>query len=617
MALDLRWKEPQGSGNPQLLRWAQDTTRELRKGTFQRLLHYVIAWLDPNATAEENKATLNAAAAELAPGKVLLIPEVGGACLIDTTGGLTDAVEITHDDVTVIIHGHLKANYSAVETNPAYIFDLVGDRIKFLGSGKIEGDGQFHVSATTTANMPGLVYVRGDKFSCEGLTVRRTPETGFMLIGDFASFSNVLFEGGPITWEASTIPPDYDTVNPDYDGSAHFFIVATGSIGHSAINCRFLPDEDGGSVVNAIFTAGVSGVAAFNRVEGCICENAWEKLFYGYGDRNICSANNIKAVYPYGYTDAIRMWGYFSISAHNTIDGYRSGIQMLDSFGSKILFNELLDIRNSGINVEHFTNTAGGFTDQVNYAQVFGNLVRRDSSQAGDPRFGIRYLGHSDAHMFGPDVSFNTLEGWGTEESDYAMQITAGSGRQIQNGRCQSNLFVDCASGLIATRFAKGSIFDNKFKGMSHVHIHLVGGDDIFVHRNTGTGSGSADEWSLSQATGGDSPTNVRYVDNSSTGVANIGIRNHAFGSSTENSARGNQWTAKALIKSATLSAAATTTVTHGGVAAHASITVMPQDNAGAALRVYGVQNAPDLDIKTGTGGAAAGTEVVRYEIIQ
>lgn len=33
MALDLRWKEPVGSANEQLRRWAEDTTRELRKGS--------------------------------------------------------------------------------------------------------------------------------------------------------------------------------------------------------------------------------------------------------------------------------------------------------------------------------------------------------------------------------------------------------------------------------------------------------------------------------------------------------------------------------------------------------------------------------------------------------
>lgn len=572
----------------------------------------------PSNSAAVNMAGLKAAIATLIDGRSLLIPDLGGVINFDTTGGLTGAATITHDNVTVILNGHIKANYSAEEANPAFILRMNGRNIKMRGSGTIEGDGAFHLGGVTSIQFPGLVYVQGANFSCQGLRIRRPPQTAFMVVGDNASICHNHFEGGPITWEASTIAPDYDTVNPAYAGSGHFHIVATGCDGHDFSHNRFVPDEDGGTVVNAIFTSGVAGNARWTRVIGNYCENAWEKLFYGYGDRNICIGNNIKAEAPYGYTDAIRVWGAYNITALNTIDGYRSGIQCLDALGCKIVHNTFVNLRDSGINVQHFTDIAGGFTGTVNYITVKGNYIHRDPGQAGDPRFGVRLLGNSEAHMFGCEVEDNILIGWGTAETEFAMELSGGTALQLQNSKCKNNFFVSCASGIRATRFAKGSVYDNKFYDMSHVWTHLVGGDDIDVDRNSGSGGGT---WSLSQATGGDVPTNVRYANNRSTGCSNIGIRDFSFGSVTENYAEGNQWTAKALVGGATLSNAASTTVTHGGIAPHASIMLIPTTAVFATLQavrgLYASVSTNDFAVATGDGSLAAGTEAFRYKILQ
>lgn len=616
--------EPAHEGKIRSLdRFLPDGTTSASNGGWWELMEPVLATtmfgMSSAGTAAANMTALKAAIAALSDGQVLCIPEMGGIATIDTTGGLTGAAEIDQDDVTIIIDGHIQANYSDEESNPAYIFKTTGRNIKFRGSGTIEGDGEFHVGGVTSLNFPGLVYVQGDNFSCEGLKLRRPPQTAFMVVGDNASICHNHFEGGPITWEASTIPPAYTLVNPDYDGSGHFHIVATGSVGHDFSHNRFLPDEDGGSVVNAIFSAGVAGVASYCRVQGNYCLNAWEKLFYGYGDRNIVVGNNIVAVYPYGYTDAIRVWGNYSIVAFNTIDGYRGACQMLDSLGSKFVYNNCINLRDSGVNVQHFTSIADGFTGTVAYNVVKGNLIIRDSAQAGDPRFGIRVHGHADGHIFGCEVTENILANWGTAETEYALQINAGTGTQIQKSKCNDNFMVSCASGILATRFSDGQVNRNRFYDMSDVWIHVSGGDSIQVDANRGSAGGT---YGLSQSTGSDVPTNVRYTNNHLFGLSNIAIRNYSFGSASENWAEGNQWTAKALVGGATLSSAATSTITHGGVAPHATITLIPT-SAGFATLVgstkspYTGVSSNDFVVTTANSTPAVGTETFRYKIIQ
>lgn len=599
--------------------FADGTTPVPYRHLLERAIPITAFGASSTKTAAQNMAALKAAIAATPTGGTLLIPRDpdGGIYMMDTTAGLTGAA-IVDRRMTVIVDGHIKANYSAYEANPAYIFRVNANDVLFRGNGVVEGDGSFHVLGVTSLNFPGLVYVQGQRFSCRGLRFRRPPQTAFMVVADDADISGNVFEGGPTDWEASTIPPAYVVMNPAYVGSGHFHIVATGCSGFNFSFNRFLPDEAGGVVVNAIFTSGVAGNARYGRVIGNLCVNAWEKLLYGYGDRHVVVGNVVKAAYPFGYTDAIRVWGSYQIVSGNVVDGSRGGIQALDCVGCTIANNVLVNLRDSGINVQHFTSSAEGFTTQVAYNKVAGNLIRRDSASAEAKRFAIRLQGHADTHMFGCEVLDNIVVGWGDGESEYAIQLNAGTERQIQSSRCERNLVVSCASGIKATRFANGSISGNLFYNVPNIGVEVLGGNNIEVTGNLGSSMGS---YTLSIGTGSDVPTNVRFTNNRMFGAANVAIRNFAFGSSTENWAEGNQWTAKALSVPVTLSAAATTTITHGGVAPHATIDlVATSDSFGGVNASNGLRalpNGANFDVRVCNGSAPAGGETGRAKIFQ
>lgn len=587
--------------------------------------------LSPAASGAANMAALKAAVAACQAGGVLLIPDMGATATIDTSAGLTGACYIDKAGLTVRVEGHLKASYAAYEANPAFMLRVTADRVKFRGHGTIEGPGNFIATNGTTLNIPGLVYVDGDKFSTRGLRYRRPPMTGLMLIGDYADVIGNLFEGGPITWNASTRPPPTYTIDNDpasggyvpgpdpYAGSGHFAIVSTGSKGHKINYNNFLPDEDGGSVVNAIFSAGVSGVTVTTQVIGNYCLNAWEKLFYGYGDRHVVANNIVLAASPYGYTDAIRAWGAYHVVTGNIINGYRGGMQVLDAVGCVVTNNILTNLRNSGINVQHFTNIADGFSGTCAYNKVNGNHVSRDPASAEARRFGIRVLGHADNHMVGIEVCENIVVGWGLLETDYSIELTAGTGKQIQNSKCSDNLIVNAGSGIKATRFTNGVVARNRFSSLTDIGIEILGGNSIEVSDNIGSDMGT---YTLSIGTGGDVPTDVRFTNNRMLGATNIAIRNFSFASVSENWAEGNQWTAKALTGSVTLNTGgATTTVTHGGVAPHATIDLVPTTALFASRLsgdgLYTGPNVNDISIVNAAGSSATAASIGRYIIHQ
>lgn len=615
--------EPSHAGKIRSLdRFLPNGTESASNGGWWELIEPVLLTtmfgMSPSNSAADNMTALKATIAALADGQVMQIPDMGGVANIDTTGGLTGAATIAVNDVTVIIDGHLKANYSDEEANPAFIFNVTGRNVKFRGSGTLEGDGAFQLGGVHSSEFPGLVYVLGNNFSCQGLRLRRPPQCAFLVVGDRASICHNHFEGGPITWEASTIAPEYTVENEDYIGSGHFHIVASGSAGSDFSHNRFVPDEAGGVVVNAIFSAGSTGEGDFTRVVGNLCVNAWEKLFYGYGTRNIVVGNTIRAEAPYGFTDAIRIWGNYSLVALNVVEGTRSVAQLFDCVGSRIMFNTCVNIRDSGINVQHITDTAGGFTDVMQSIVVKGNLIVRGTSAETVKHFGIRLQGHADNHMIGIEVTDNMLIGWGLEETNYAIELNPGTGNQIQHSKVSDNFMINCASGIRATRFAHGQIKGNRFWAMTHVWIDVLSGNNIEVDGNFGGAGGT---YGLSMGTGGSAPTSVRFTNNCLFGTSNIAIRNFTFDSATENWAEGNQWTDAALFQGATLSAAATTTVTHGGVASHATIALYPTSATFAALMaskgLYTEVATNDFTVKTGDAAAAGGTETFRYKILQ
>lgn len=194
-------------------------------------------------------------------------------------------------------------------------------------------------------------------------------------------------------------------------------------------------------------------------------------------------------------------------------------------------------------------------------------------------------------------------------EVEYTIEIQALAPRVATNISVKNNLLESCGNGIRLSRNIKGHIAGNDFNACTSIAIHIQAGARCIVEGNTGENPGS---YFLSYSTGGNEPTGTVFRNNFCVGAANIAIRNHAF-NSNKIWADGNQWTDTPLIYPVTLSAVATTTIPHGGIAAHARIDLAPSsDSFGALIAAPGLRASPngaDFDVRMVNGGAAAGGE--------
>ena len=565
-------------------------------------------------TAAVNLAGFKAAVAAVEPGGILYMPpESGAVASFDTSGGLAAAIPIDKP-MMLIINGHMKTTHSAIGANPSYLFNVTGNDVMFTGNGTLEGDGTMTVAsgAGDSTQYPGLIRVLGAaNFRFRDLTIYRHPQHGIYLVNcTRAIIGPCEMQGGPASFQPSYVPPDYTTPNPSYVGSYYCGVTATGGADHLFTGVRFTKDAAGGRTAIGIFTAGNSGIAHGCKTVNCIAYEPWEKLIYGYGDRQVVMGNTCTGAADSAHTDAYRIWGSNCVVVGNISDGCKDACQVLDGRQNIIAGNQFMNCRKTGINVEDFSST---YTLGISLTIVADNLITWDGLTAS-PRFAIRIGGSNRGDVSGVRVTGNVCNGWGQLAGSSTIELVATTPCNANKCVIEGNVVIGAGAGIRITRSVGGVIRNNDFYAGTGVAIHLEAGAENEVAGNTGKNPGS---WFLSlNASSGN-----RFINNRSQGATNIGIQGHIFGANS-NYAEGNSWGTLPLIAETTLGTGSyITTVTHGGVAPHASIAFWPV-NAGFAIKnaADGYNTAvsgTNFTIANGNGNVAAGTETFRYQIIQ
>jgi parallel beta-helix repeat protein len=250
---------------------------------------------------------------------------------IDTSGGLSDAA-IINKRLHLIIDGEMKASFSAIQANPPFILNITEPGVTLSGTGRIIGDGTINdLNAGTDETIPGLIRVAADNFTMSGIEVVSPPKVGILLYQCFrARIDGVRFTGGPT----------------EYSDTAHFAIRANGGGGHIFNGNRFYPDVKGGMFVQCIVLVGSND----NIISANTTLRPYEKLIYGFGDRNIASANVVvgnDGVIPGTnrtgtITNVIRFHGSDNKIDGNTTSYCAGGAQIMDGSGNEVTNNKFL-----------------------------------------------------------------------------------------------------------------------------------------------------------------------------------------------------------------------------------------------------------------------------------
>jgi hypothetical protein len=517
-----------------------------------------------SATAAANLVAFKAAVAATATGGKLVIPVDSSFYSIDATGGLSAAIEI-NKRMEVVLEGDVKSNFGTMQANPPYIFNVTANGVTISGNGKLIGNGTIDATNSgTISTFPGLVRVAANNFTMTGVTVENPPKVGVALVScESAKIENATFTGGPSTYTVG------DT--------AHFAIYASSGGYHTILGNHFVPSDTGGIFTNCIFFSSTNRC----RVSDNVTKFAWEKLSYLTGDYNIV-ANNTYAAPPAGnYTDAYRLHGSHNKLIGNTAIGAKGGCQVFDGVGNEVIGNNFIGCTQSGIAV----GTSGGaYAGGFNQTKIIGNTITGGTGTKTD---GIR-LNVDGASTSGVVISNNVISSMTATTSEGLIRINAASPYSIDDALVTNNQLISGTNGIYLDRVVRSLISSNVISGATN--YALV--------ENNGAYN--------------------KFANNKGRAVSVIGINALSATSYGE----GNQYTDANLTGSVTLSAAVTTTVTHGGIAPNAKVFLQEANSQAGVLVVSKGSPVTGLSsqnfaITMANGTAAAGTEQYYYQIIQ
>jgi len=293
----------------------------------------------PAASAVTNLAAFKLAVAAIVVGGALFVPAGATPFSIDTSGGLTQAIEV-NKRMTVYLEGDVKATFGAIQANPPSVFYVTGDGVTFTGTGTLKGDGTVNqVNTGTDATIPSLVRVTGDFFTMHGLTIDTPYKTGVILSGSYGSkIVGNNFTGGPTA----------------YADTAYFGVRMYQGGRHIVANNQFYPDGGGGMYVQCIFSDNANECV----IEGNVAYRPYEKLAYIVSSNNLVCGNVIvgnTGTIPGTNTKgtvgvAIRVDGnYNKVTNNYTIHG--GGCSSLGGTGNDISNNTFLNCGQGGIAV--------------------------------------------------------------------------------------------------------------------------------------------------------------------------------------------------------------------------------------------------------------------------
>lgn len=495
-------------------------------------------------TAAENLACFKAAVAATAVGGKLVVPVDTSFYHIDTTGGLSTAVEI-NKRMQIVFEGDIKANYGTQQANPPYIFNVTADNVTFTGgSGRIIGNGT--IDDTNTGNQdtfPGLVHVTGDNFTMTGCVVDNPPKVGVLLYNcTGAKILGNTFTGGP-------------TVST-FGNTAHFAIYSYLGGNHNISDSLFTPDSNGGMFTNAIFFNGTSN----SIIDANVCIHPYEKLAYVVGSHNLITNNYVvgnpdpipgtSPPISGTLTSAFRGMGNFNKFSNNVTRYCLAGCTIMDGYGNEVSSNLFIDCGQIGVAVF----ASSGYTGTFNGTVITNNVI-------------------TGANIPGITIG-NGIYVYVASATSTNIMITNNHVSYFCNTAADGMIFV-AALAPYGITFSK--ISGNRLKGGS------IGQYGILLTRVVDTMvSDNYIEDCLQYAMQENGGARNSYLNNKSMSVANIGILGL---DTTSANCQQNQYTDKPLIGTVTLANTVTNTVTHGGVAPNARIFLQTaEDTAGVLI---------------------------------
>ncbi|HWK72225.1 MAG TPA: right-handed parallel beta-helix repeat-containing protein [Burkholderiaceae bacterium] len=587
--LALELSQPDGGGVVGFVqRFLGSVSRTLLTKTRERVSVTDFGVFSNGADPMVNKATLQRAVDAVPAGCKLVIPnsDDGLPVVIDTSQGLSGAVKITRS-VHIQIEGIIASNYGVMQANPPYMFDVQADGVSITGAGTIAGDGTVDdTNAGTIATMPGLIYVTGDRFTMQGLTIDTPPKIGVSLVGcKQANISDNRFVGGPVSYTEEHTA--YFGVRM-YLGGHH--IVSQNHFGTSA---------SGGKLINCIFGEGTD----YCLISGNTADGVHEKLSYLFGSYNRVIGN---VVNDSTITDAFRFYGSYNKLVGNHAVNVNGGTQIFDGVYNEVSSNTFIGCRQIGVNIGRSDpDYTGGFSG----TKVSNNVIVGASS--GVRTDGIR-IAANGAGSTGIDVSGNIVSNFAQTAGEGLIRVIAVSPYSIDNLIISNNTINGGWNAIVVQRVADSRIQGNVHKSSANVGILISGSARISIESNT----------LISPGTYGvdlQDSTSIAVLNNRVHDGANIGI----LGITNSNCyGRGNQYNNMPLVGDVTLAAAVSTTVTHGGVAPNARIMLQEKNSlAGIMLvnkgRCYAGPSGGNFVINVANGTSADGTEQFHYEIIQ
>jgi len=531
--------------------------------------------LSASNTAAQNLTALKAAVAATPSGGVLVIPDQPSFYLIDTTGGLSTAVEI-NKTMEIVLQGNLKANsgLTSPSTNPPYIFNVTASGVTISGSGSLIGNGTFDTSnagVEPPVQMGGLIYVAADNFTASGITIDSPNKVGIYLYScSFARITNCTFIGGPTT---------YVTGN-----TAYFGIRTYQGEGHLISNNQCIVNSSGGRYIDFIFFAGTDNCV----INGNVVNSTWEKVSYIYGNGNTVSNNQYMAPDGGNITDAFRFVGSYNTLIGNTTYGAKGGTQVFNGVGNQIIGNSFVNCTQIGILVADADSGSVG----LNNTKIIGNTVIGGIGSKSDGiRVFARYKSADDIVISNNYV--NSMCNTNTDEG--LIRAYAYTGLSLNKVVISNNVLGVGINGIYLYRVANGTISNNILSTISNY---------AFVE-STGSGSNS-------------------FLNNKATVLTNIGINNLQTANASYGS--GNQYSTDAIVKNinglcVTTASAASTTVTNGGVADNAKILFFPVDGGSSNLTQvkgtpYGAVSGTNFTINFNSGTSVT-AQTFYYQIIQ
>lgn len=562
--------------------WVRDTKEETFTTEFGAVVDGVT----------DDSAAWSAAIAATSVGGLLIHPSTGNYSSIDTSSGLTGAVDV-NKSIIIQIDGSVKSTFSAIQVNPPFPFSVTADDVTFTGSGWIEGDGTINsINSGDDTTFPGLIHVTGDRFS-SSVELRIPPKVGIHLYNcNYANISNGKYSGG-----------DDDTHNPL--NTAHFYIRVYQGTNHNISNNWFGPDGNGtggGRATSAVFTNGTLAM----KFTGNTGITLHEKILYHNGDNSLVESNHCTDMHQ---TDCIRIVG----SNNSVIGNYGvrtyGGITVFDGDNNSIIGNTFHDVEQSGIVVRQ---------NSVAYVDGFDNNIISENKIFADPtsialQDGIVvYIdGKSSAGIV---VNDNVVLGFIGISTTGGIRVEAVTPYTV-SADVTGNRVEDAYSGYRLTRVSKCKFSGNMHKdsNASGYGLLVSGSTNIQITENDFENPG-ANGIGFTAASSNCGIFNNKIRNASAIGIAGVSGSGHSYG--------GNTYNATPLAAVETVSAVVTHTVTHGGIAPEAFIQLQTyNDAAGVAIVAKGYPTpavtSPNFTIKSPNGVAWGGTENFLYSIIQ